>query len=535
MLLDRSGSRAFAQLIERMRAAGSVQFRTSVKFGHRPAQTGRMYLEDKRMRLEQFDGNLVSIGDFDRGQAVLLDMRGMQFREMDLDRGMRGALRQPHCSIASGQLGRRHVVGQERLEGRLTSVYRLDHVDLLGIKGDAETMVWIDVASELPAQIVIRDTDPKHPTEFRFEDFVWNEPLDADLFSLEIPAGFTPMPPQEGVVILNEPAPRSRRGCAGFCGRRTARIACPHRSCGVLREVRSRRIMRDPESTSPGARRQNQLRQWDTSTGQMRWSHDVQGAGHVAGSPDGTMLATVIGYEVQLRDAATGDVTRTWATEEMLLPLAFSPDGKTLAAGIAEWGPHGGRGGEMWGGVQFWNVEQGNLVRTIVDDKPTTFLRYSPDGELLATSSNDGPVKLWDVATGELVRMFPGRRGDISPDGQTIACISAGSAADKTIGRVDLYNVADGALLKTLVSEAGAEASWLLCAAFSPDGRLLAATDWNGIVSLWNVATGERQQVNVSHKAGVLTAAFSPDGATLATGGEDKTLRLWELPDSADK
>ena len=156
------------------------------------------------------------------------------------------------------------------------------------------------------------------------------------------------------------------------------------------------------------------------------------------------MLATVIGYEVQLRDAATGDVTRTWATEEMLLPLAFSPDGKTLAAGIAEWGPHGGRGGEMSGGVQFWNVEQGNLVRTIADDKPTTFLRYSPDGELLATSSNDGPVKLWDVATGELVRMFPGRRGDFSPDGQTIACISTRSAADKTIGRVDLYNVADG-------------------------------------------------------------------------------------------
>ena len=174
-------------------------------------------------------------------------------------------------------------------------------------------------------------------------------------------------------------------------------------------------------------------------------------------------------------------------------------------------------------------------MRTIDDDKPTTFLSYSSDGELLVTSSNDGPVKLWDAATGELLRMFPGRRGDVSPDGQTVACISTRSAADKTIGRVDLYNLADGELLTTLVSEPGAEASWLLCVAFSPDGRLLAATDWNGIVSLWNVATGERQQVNVSHTAGVLTAAFSPDGATFATGSEDETLRLWKLPVSVTR
>ena len=206
MLMDRSGSRAFAQAVERMRAAGSVQFSTSVTFGHRPAQTGRMYLEDKRMRLEQFDGNLVSIGDVDRGQAVLLDMRGRQFRELDLARGMRERFANPIAQLRQAKSGDATLIGQERLDGRLTSVYRLDHVDLLGIKGDAETMVWIDVASELPAQIVIRDTDPKHPTEFRFEDFVWNEPLDADLFSLEIPAGFTPMPRQEGVVIVNDPA-----------------------------------------------------------------------------------------------------------------------------------------------------------------------------------------------------------------------------------------------------------------------------------------------------------------------------------------
>jgi WD40 repeat protein len=83
--------------------------------------------------------------------------------------------------------------------------------------------------------------------------------------------------------------------------------------------------------------------------------------------------------------------------------------------------------------------------------------------------------------------------------------------------------------VKSFVSEKGTSGSWLLCITFAPDGRLLAATDWNGTVTLWDVATGERKLTNMDQRAGVLTAAFAPNGATLATGSEDKMLRLWKL------
>jgi WD40 repeat protein len=140
---------------------------------------------------------------------------------------------------------------------------------------------------------------------------------------------------------------------------------------------------------------------------------------------------------------------------------------------------------------------------------------------------------LWDVATSELIRLFPGRsRAEFSSNGDTIACISAASPVNKKVGRVDLYNLRDGSLVRSFDSEKGPSASWLLCVIFSPDGHLLAATDWNGIVTLWDVATGQRKLATTDHNAGVVSAAFSPDGEVLATGSEDKTLRLWKLSDA---
>jgi WD40 repeat protein len=104
------------------------------------------------------------------------------------------------------------------------------------------------------------------------------------------------------------------------------------------------------------------------------------------------------------------------------------------------------------------------------------------------------------------------------------------SSADKNVGRVDLNNLRDGSLVRSFASEKGASASRLTSIVFSPDGRLLAAADWNGTVTLWDVASGDRRLTIADHKAGVTAAAFSPDGTTLATGSEDKTLRLRKLP-----
>ena len=137
--------------------------------------------------------------------------------------------------------------------------------------------------------------------------------------------------------------------------------------------------------------------------------------------------------------------------------------------------------------------------RSLSDDKPTTFVRYSRDGKYLASAPNGGPVKVWDAATGELFRIFPLRRTN-SISRQTaspIACMASqpleGDTPDDVRQRYDvqIYELQTGKLVKTLVSDDHTKESWLLSIEYSPDGSLVAAANWDGTVKLWDVTTGE--------------------------------------------
>ena len=65
--------------------------------------------------------------------------------------------------------------------------------------------------------------------------------------------------------------------------------------------------------------------------------------------------------------------------------------------------------------------------------------------------------------------------------------------------------------------------------AFSPDGRLLAASTANGEIRIWQVEDGQQLHVLTGHVVWVWTIAFSPDGRFLASGGTDQTVRLWDV------
>jgi len=203
--------------------------------------------------------------------------------------------------------------------------------------------------------------------------------------------------------------------------------------------------------------------------------------------------------------------------------LAFSPDGRLLAAG--------GMNRENKVVIELIQTATQRPVAELTDageesyggaDGPRCVV-FSGDSKTLAVATHRG-VKLWDVAERkELASLLGYGQGDrmkyskgtqsvaFSPDGKLLA----------TCPPLEVWDTA-GRRVKWEAKVYGGGV------AFSPDGKLVVTAEYHNRVHLWNAATG-KQLAEVHGQMGPLrVAAFSPDGKLLAVGGEGG-VRLWEI------
>ncbi|HEY9622804.1 MAG TPA: hypothetical protein V6C78_20775, partial [Crinalium sp.] len=190
--------------------------------------------------------------------------------------------------------------------------------------------------------------------------------------------------------------------------------------------------------------------------------------------------------------------------------VTFSPDGQILASSGDD------------GTIQLWN-QKGNLPITInahnEHEGGVWTVSFSPDGQTLASANADGTVKLW-TRDGRALRTLQGQhQGDVtsvkfSPDGQTLASASFD-------GTIKLWRMDDGTLLKTFQTKEA-----LYSVAFSPDGQTLASAGVDGTIKLWNVQ-GQLLERLQGHRNVASSVSFSPDGQMLASASWDKTVILW--------
>ncbi|OBT39270.1 hypothetical protein VE00_10180 [Pseudogymnoascus sp. WSF 3629] len=255
------------------------------------------------------------------------------------------------------------------------------------------------------------------------------------------------------------------------------------------------------------------VRLWDAATGaairtlEGHWSSVTQ---FVSGSYDQTL---------RLWDAATGAAIRTLqGHSDWVTSVAFSPDGRAAIQTL--------KGHLDW-------------VMSVA---------FSPNGRQVVSGSDDQTLRLWDSATGALLRTLEGHSSSVtlvtfspnaaiqtleghsdwvksvafSPDGRQVVS----GSKDQTLRFLDY---ATGAPPQTLEGHS----DWVMSVAFSPNGRQVVSGSNDRTVRLWDAATGAAIQTLEGHSDWVMSVAFSPDSRQVVSGSRDGTVRLWDAATGA--
>lgn len=272
---------------------------------------------------------------------------------------------------------------------------------------------------------------------------------------------------------------------------------------------------------------------WDTASG--RPLHRLPG--HIAPvytvsfAPDNTTLVTGdASTAVRLWDLATGQqVGELPGHQSAVYRARYSPDGTLLATGD--------RGDDRRNGtVRVWDLASRTLRHEFTGHSGRVYtLDFHPDGRFLVSGDTDGEVRLWDLETGGCAGLLGGCRGAVyqvlfDPDGTLLA--AGDSAGVVRLWRVD--EQADPVAVPLSRQPAEHRGSVWVCK-FRPHGdtpaagsdSLLVTGGNDGVVRLWDPATGQGKRILRGHGRRIGTLSFSADGSMLAAGGNDGYVRLW--------
>lgn len=190
--------------------------------------------------------------------------------------------------------------------------------------------------------------------------------------------------------------------------------------------------------------------------------------------------------------------------------LTFSPDGAQLASSSDD------------GIVKLWDMFSGQH-RDLVGHTSRVFaIAFSPDGRTFASGSHDTTIRIWDLTTQTCLNVLEAHEDHVlsvafSPDGKQLAS----SSADSTVKIWDLET-------EQCVCTLEGHERWVWSVLFSSDGNWVISSGDDQTIRVWDAHAGDCTNVLRGHSNLILSLALSPDGKTIASSSADNTIKLWD-------
>jgi WD40 repeat protein len=280
------------------------------------------------------------------------------------------------------------------------------------------------------------------------------------------------------------------------------------------------------------------IKLWNTQTGRLAFTLKAESnqVSALAFSPDSGLLASSgVKYgslretPVELWDVASGKrVLRISDPTGSVDFLKFSPYGRWMGIGATA------------GSVMIWDLQRGAEARTL--SPAYKAVAFSPKGDWVATGGRDNALTFWDISSGRVT----GKYSDIdwgfsvSQDGRWLAS----TGRDKNFKVWDTASLAKASQVQAppgtvylfaprrRVHTFQGHRDFVSDVTFSPDGKLVATSSWDGDVKLWNIEEGQEIATLRGHTSRVVSVAFSPDGQHVYSASVDGTVRLWNVASS---
>ncbi|KAG0300129.1 hypothetical protein BGZ98_009428, partial [Dissophora globulifera] len=230
--------------------------------------------------------------------------------------------------------------------------------------------------------------------------------------------------------------------------------------------------------------------------------------------------------EISVYDTATwAKINTLQGHTEAVNCIVYSPDGQQIASGsdddtVQLWDAHTGSFDRT---VRLWDVatgESGPILEGHTDGVRS--VKYSSNGQQIASGSWDETVRLWDAQTGEPASILNDHSGPVLSLAYSPSDLQVASGSDNDAVQLwDAQTCQTGPLLS-------GHTNTITSIVYSPSGQQIASGSYDMTVRLWDAETGAQDLILSGHTNGVRGVAYSPSGLQIASGSDDKTVRLWD-------